>query len=86
MTHNPGIGFNFSWAFLHLLENGRVRRSGWNASNQWLEVQWPDEHSKMQLPYIYLHNAQGCLVPWAPSQGDLFGSDWFFVDPAPEEA
>ena len=70
---------NFSWA-LHWLKDGqKVSRTGWNGKGQWVAAQFPDDHSKMQLPYLYLHNAQGKLVPWVPSTGDLFAEDWAIV-------
>ncbi len=31
-------------------------------------------------PYLMLHNAQGHFVPWTPSQGDLFATDWAVVE------
>jgi hypothetical protein len=39
-------------------------------------MQIPDKGSKMSRPYLYLKNAQNEMVPWVPSQGDLFASDW----------
>lgn len=41
---------------LHELKCGRqVTRVGWNGKGLWLELQHPDENSKMTLPYIYLN-------------------------------
>jgi hypothetical protein len=59
-----------------LESGGRVRRSGWNGKNMWLELQKRDEHSKMTLPYVYMSTAQGDLVPWLCSQTDLLAKDW----------
>ena len=70
---------NFSWALQWLKDGHKVSRAGWNGKGQWVAAQFPDEHSKMQLPYLYLHNAQGKLVPWVPSTGDLFAEDWVIV-------
>ena len=28
-------------------------------------------------PFLMVRNAQGCLVPWVPSQGDVLADDWF---------
>jgi hypothetical protein len=59
------------------LQNGKlVRRAGWNGKGMWLELQEPDEHSKMTLPYVYMSTAQGDLVPWLCSQTDLLANDW----------
>jgi hypothetical protein len=46
----------------------------------WLELQTPDEHSKMTLPYVYMSTAQGDLVPWLCSQTDLLATDWEIVE------
>lgn len=42
----------------------------------WLELQVPDEHSKMTLPYIYMKTVTGDLVPWIASQTDILSEDW----------
>lgn len=55
---------------------GRVARSGWNGKSMWLEIQMPDEHSKMTEPYVYMKTAQGGLIPWLCSQADLLAVDW----------
>lgn len=63
------------------LQNGyRVRRSGWNGKGMWLHLQVPDNHSKMTLPYVYMHTVQGDLVPWLCSQTDLLSLDWELAD------
>lgn len=71
--------FGFSNALLALKSGAKVARRGWNAKNQWVGAQYPDENSKMQCPYLYLKNAQDKLVPWVPSTGDLFAEDWVEV-------
>ncbi len=59
------------------MENGkRATREGWNGPNQYIELQVPDEHSKMTLPYIYIRTVQGDLVPWLASQTDILAIDW----------
>jgi hypothetical protein len=67
-----GIG----WALDQMREGEQVRRKGWNGKGMWLELQVPDEHSKMTLPYVYISTAQGDLVPWSPDQTDLVATDW----------
>ena len=59
-----------------LRSGGRIRRAGWNGQGMWLELQVPDEHSKMTLPYVYMSTAQDGLVPWLCSQTDLLADDW----------
>jgi hypothetical protein len=64
------------WTVKQLQDGLKVRRLGWNAKNMYLELQAPDEHSKMTLPYVYISTAQGGLIPWNCSQADLLATDW----------
>lgn len=62
---------------LRVLKGGRiVARDGWNGEGMSLELQRPDEHSKMTRPYIFIRTADGQLVPWVASQTDLLADDW----------
>lgn len=68
---------------LHFLKLGKkVARAGWNGKGLWLEMQRPDAHSKMTLPYVYLNypqdaqNTPGARVPWLASQTDMLAEDW----------
>jgi Protein of unknown function (DUF2829) len=69
-------GNDFGWALERLRDGERVCRSGWNGKGAWVELQTPDEHSKMTLPYVYMMTTQGELTPWSPSQSDLLATDW----------
>jgi len=73
----------FEEALKALKDGKKVARQGWNGKGMWLNLQVPDEHSKMTLPYIYMeypvnHAAypQGSRVPWLASQTDLLSTDW----------
>lgn len=68
--------FDFGSAIDELRAGNRVQREGWNGKGMWLELQVPDEHSKMTLPYIFMSTAQGDLVPWLASQTDILATDW----------
>jgi hypothetical protein len=57
----------------------RFARKGWNGRNMYIQLQVPDKHSKMTLPYVYIRTVQGNLVPWLCSQADLIGEDWIQV-------
>lgn len=70
---------DIGWAVNQMQNGRRVARSGWNGKNMYLELQVPDAHSKMTLPYIYMRTAQGDLVPWLCSQTDLLAFDWGYV-------
>ena len=59
---------------------GRFARAGWNGKNMYIELQKPDAHSKMTLPYIYMKTVQGDLVPWLASQTDMLADDWMEVE------
>jgi hypothetical protein len=67
-------------AVRRLQSGDRIARAGWNGRGQYLELQTPDEDSKMTLPYVYIHTVQGDLVPWLCSQTDLLANDWETVD------
>lgn len=67
---------DFSAALAELKLGEQVHRSGWNGKGMWLEIQRPDEHSKMTLPYIYMSTATNDLVPWLASQTDILAEDW----------
>lgn len=57
----------------------RWSRRGWNGPGQFIELQAPDEHSKMTRPYIFITTVQGDRVPWLASQTDLLAQDWYLV-------
>jgi hypothetical protein len=74
----------FATALIYLTDKRnddvRVCRRGWNGKGMWVSAQFPDEHSKMTQPYLYMKTAQGDLIPWLISQADAFANDWEFVD------
>ena len=80
--------FSFGEAIKYLKRGYRVARKGWNGKGIYLEMQVPDKHSKMTLPYIYIvtsglvtdnPDAPKGVVPWAPSQTDMLANDWIFA-------
>lgn len=76
MDDNTGT---IGWAVDRLRQGYRLQRSGWNGKGMYLMLQFPDAHSKMTLPYVYMHTVQGNLVPWLCSQTDLLATDWEVV-------
>lgn len=73
---NMGIG-----NMIDKLRGGlRCKREGWNGKGQYLELQVPDENSKMTLPYIFITTVQGDRVPWLASQTDILATDWQTVE------
>lgn len=71
---------DFGQAITELKAGKKVCRSGWNGKGMWLGLQVPDAHSKMGRSYIYIHSVDGKLVPWTPSQTDIFSEDWKVVN------
>lgn len=79
-TEPMGMGttetHDFGWAMNQLRNGHKISRKGWNGKGMWLKIQRPDFNSKMSRPYVYLKTADNQLVPWTPSQIDLFECDW----------
>lgn len=67
-------------AVRRLRSGDKLAREGWNGKGQYIELQVPDENSKMTLPYVFIHTVQGGLVPWLASQTDLLADDWEIYD------
>lgn len=57
----------------------KVARVGWNGKGMSIELQVPDENSKMTLPYLFMNTTDGERVPWLISQSDALASDWVFA-------
>lgn len=80
---------NFGKAIEALKEGKKVAREGWNGKGIFLELQVPDEFSKMSHPYVYIDTlglqtentkAPKNRVPWLPSQTDMLSEDWIIVE------
>jgi len=79
---------NFGSAIECLKAGKCVARDGWNGKGMWLEIQVPDAHSKMTLPYLFLNYPtgsaaypDGARVPWLASQTDILSEDWVEFNP-----
>lgn len=76
----------FGLALEALKKGQKVQRDGWNGKGLWLELQVPDTHSKMTLPYIFMSypsdakTTPGARVPWLASQTDVLADDWKIVE------
>lgn len=80
---------NFGEAIQALKQGKRVKRKGWNGKGIFIELQTPDEFSKMTYPYIYI-DTTGLLtdnpeapknrVPWLASQTDMLAEDWIIKE------
>jgi hypothetical protein len=76
--------YDFAYALNSVKQGCKVARKGWNGQGLFVKAQFPDEHSKMGNPYLYIDATAlgGKLNPWVPSQTDLFADDWFRVEGA----
>lgn len=81
--------FDFGWALCMLKDGFKVRRKGWNGKGIFIELQRPDEYSKMTHPYIFIDttglktnnpDAPKDRVPWLASQTDMLAEDWEVVE------
>ena len=79
----------FGLAIEAMKKGKKVARKGWNGKGIFIELQLPDENSKMTQPYIYIDttnlqtnnpDAPKCRVPWLASQTDMLAEDWFVVE------
>ena len=79
---------DFGHALAALKAGSKVTRTGWNGKGLSIELQTPDEHSKMTLPYLFMNypatpasetapaNHITAKVPWLASQTDILAEDW----------
>jgi hypothetical protein len=75
--------FDFGTALSSLKRGEKVYREGWNGKGQYLELQRPDDNSKMTLPYIFITTVKGDRVPWLASQTDMLAEDWCVSEDTP---
>ena len=75
-------------AIVELRCERKVAREGWNGRGIFLELQMPDQNSKMTSPYVFIDttglqtdnpSAPRSRVPWLASQTDLLADDWEIV-------
>lgn len=79
-SYQPMNALSFGHALIALRDGKRVARSGWNGAGQYLQLQVPDDNSKMRHPYIYISPVDGRFVPWVASQTDMLANDWKIVE------
>lgn len=80
-AYRPMNAASFSIALEGMKRGEQWCRTGWNGKGMFVEVQVPDEHSKMRRPYLYMSPVGGELVPWVASQSDLLAEDWWRFTP-----
>ena len=77
--------FNFGEALESMKQGKKVcrKRWGYHGSNIHLELQVPDEHSKMTLPYIFMYKEVEGVVNIFPcdlSCESLLAEDWIIKE------
>ena len=72
------LGFGYALEFLKENEdNFGMRLPQWNDVVVF-KLQWPDEHSKMTAPYLYVESRYG-RVPWRETVIEMFSNKWVIV-------
>ena len=64
----------FEEALKALKEGKKIHKVGWK-KDIYLAAQFPDEHSKMNHPYIYI-SLFGENTPYPPNFLNIFVDDW----------
>ena len=65
---------------IHTMRGGKkVARQVW-PRGVFLMIQYPDDHSKMTSPYIYVNDDVDEQMPWSPQQDDMLTEDWEIVE------
>jgi len=73
LSTNQALNFENA---LYLLRAGKkVCRANWK-NVKYIEMQKPDEFSKMKQAYIFAVPLDNQPCPWTPSATDLFAEDW----------
>jgi len=69
---------NFGEAFEQVKKGKSMRLPQWQP-DVLIKAQYPDEHSKMTAPYLYVESRFG-KVPWKETMIELFSEEWVVVD------
>lgn len=87
-AYRPMDALTFGLAIEALKLGKKVARRGWNGKGIFIELQVPDQHSKMSSPYIFIDttglqtdnpDAPRSRVPWLASQTDVLAEDWIVI-------
>ena len=68
---------NFGEAVEQVKKGKGMRLPAWSPDVVIL-AQYPDEHSKMTAPYLYVESRLG-RVPWKETMIEMFSEDWEIV-------
>jgi hypothetical protein len=73
-----GKEMNFGQAFEEVKKGKGMRLPQWSPDVV-IRAQFPDEHSKMTAPYLYVESRFG-RVPWKETNIELFAENWEVVE------
>ena len=68
---------NFGQALEEVKKGKGMRLPQWKPADV-IRAQFPDEHSKMTAPYLYVESRFG-RVPWKETMIELFAENWEVV-------
>ena len=74
----PTTNLTFGRAFEAVKQGKGMRLPKWSPDVV-IRAQYPDEHSKMTAPYLYVESRFG-KVPWKETMVELFSTEWQVVD------
>jgi hypothetical protein len=72
-----GNKMNFGQALEEVKQGKGMRLPQWS-EDVVIRAQYPDEHSKMTAPYLYVESRFG-RVPWKETMIELFSEKWVIV-------
>ena len=76
-AYRPTEGVNFGLALEAMKKGMGARLPHWKPDVV-IRAQYPDKHSKMTAPYLYVESRFG-RVPWKETMIELFSDDWVIV-------
>lgn len=76
-AYRPTEGVNFGLALEAMKKGMGARLPHWKPDVV-IRAQYPDEHSRMTAPYLYVESRFG-RVPWKETMIELFSDDWVIV-------
>lgn len=77
-AYRPTGGVNFGLALEAMKKGFGARLPQWKPDVV-IRAQYPNEHSKMTAPYLYVESRFG-RVPWKETMIELFSDEWEIVE------
>jgi hypothetical protein len=73
------VTFDFSVALSKIRSGRLVMRAAWAGSGLTLGVVAPPDGESNVMPFVAVRSPEGMLMPWQPSQQEMFAGDWIEV-------